>query len=475
MKYDVCVIGSGPGGYVAAIKSAQLGLKTVCVDKDKIGGVCLNTGCIPSKALIAAAHLYDKIGHAGDIGITASKVELDTAKLQTWKQSVVNKLTGGIGLLFKANGVDYVQGNAQFKSTTEILVGKESIQAKYFIVAVGSRPIEIPGFAFDKSNVLSSTEGLEMSNLPKKLLVIGGGYIGLEIGSLYSKFGVEVTICEAAGSLLAGVADPDCVNVVARKLKKSGVKVLLNAKAQSYKKDGGKLQVTVSVDGKNEIIEADKILVTVGRKTNADQINLAQVGVKVDAKGFVTVDKQMRTNVPNIFAIGDVAGQPMLAHKASREALIAAEVISGKNSVMDVKTIPAVIFTDPEIASAGMTVAEAQAKGHEVSVGQFPYAANGRSLSVMESEGFIKIISDKKTGLVLGVHIVGYEASNLISEAALAIEMTATAEDIAGTIHPHPTLGEMMMEAAESAMGHAIHIAPKQSISRSSNGISKSP
>jgi dihydrolipoamide dehydrogenase len=463
---DVCVIGAGPGGYVAAIKLAQLGKKVIVVDREKVGGVCLNCGCIPSKALISAAHFYDKMQHATDMGINAGKTSVDMPKLQEWKQSVVNKLTGGVGQLLKANGCEYIAGAAKFLSPQELEIkmsdgATEKIKATNFVIATGSRPIEIPGFSYDKKNVLSSTEALELSDLPKRLAVIGGGYIGLEIGSFYQKFGVDVTVIEAGKALLAGVVDADCVQVVARKLKKRGVKVLLNAKAQSFKKVGSDLVITLNVEGVEQTVAADKILVTVGRKPNSDQMGLSQIGLKIDKRGFIEVDKQLRTNIPHIYAIGDIAGQPMLAHKASKEGIICAEVIAGHNAVMDVKTVPAVIFTDPEIASAGLTVEEAQAKGFETKVGQFPYVANGRALSMMDSDGFVKIVMDKKTGVVLGVHIVGYEASNLISEAALAIEMGATAEDIASTIHPHPTLPEMLMEAAEAAMGQAIHIMSK--------------
>ncbi|MCC6276784.1 MAG: dihydrolipoyl dehydrogenase [Oligoflexia bacterium] len=464
-QVDLCVIGSGPGGYVAAIKAAQLGKKTLVVEKQTIGGVCLNVGCIPSKALITAAHFLDKMKSASEMGIRIPAVTVDGGQLQTWKQAIVNKLTGGISQLFKANGVESLMGEAKFISPNEVEVktqaGVEKINAKNFIIATGSRPIEIPGFAFDKKYVLSSTEALEISQFNQRVVVIGGGYIGLEIGSFLAKLGTDVTVLEANKAILTGVTDPDCAQVVSRKLKKKNVKLLTEAKAIGFKKQGSDLAVQVQVNGTDQTVLCDKILVTVGRRPNSENLGLEKAGVKTDSKGFIPVNSQMRTNVNHIFAIGDVAGQPMLAHKASREGIVAAEVIAGKNSAMDVKTIPAVVFTDPEIASSGMTEEEAKLKGYETKSGTFPYVANGRALSMMDSDGFIKVIVDKKTDIVLGVHIVGYEASNLISEAALAIEMGATAEDIARTIHPHPTLGEMMMEAAEATTGHAIHIVVK--------------
>lgn len=465
--FDVCVIGAGPGGYVAAIRSAQLGLKTVIVEKEFLGGVCLNVGCIPSKAMISAAHFLHKLQHdASEMGIEVSGVKTNFKKMVSWKQSVCDKMSGGVAQLLKGNQVTVMMGEANFKSASEIEVasssGKQNVSAKNFVLATGSRPIEIPGFQFDEKFVLSSTGALALDEIPKKLAVIGGGYIGLEIGSFLSKLGSEVEIIEAAPSLLAGVADPDCIQVVQRKILKSGVKIRFGAKAKSFEKKGKSLAIKIDVNGKEETVECDKILVTVGRKPNSDKANLKAAGIAVDEKGFVKVNAQRRTTVANIFAIGDVAGQPMLAHKASHEGVLVAEVIAGHNRVYDAKTVPAVIFTDPEIASAGMTESECTAKGFkDLKIGKFPFAANGKAVSLMESEGFVKIIADAKTHVVLGVHIVGPEASNLISEAVLAIEMGARLEDIALTIHPHPTLGETMMEAAEAALGHAIHVIQK--------------
>lgn len=465
--FDVVVIGAGPGGYVAAIRSAQLGLKTACIEREYLGGVCLNVGCIPSKAMISATHFLHKAEHqAADMGIEIKGINVNMKKLKTWKESVSAKMAGGVSQLLKGNGVTVLMGEANFKSPTELVVksnGKEEIiTAKNFIIANGSRPIEIPGFKFDEKDILSSTGALALDEVPGKLVVIGGGYIGLEISGYLSKLGTKVTVVEASSAVLNGVVDPDCAQVVFKKIKKQGVEVLLGAKAKGLKKSGKSFEVTVEVDGKEQTIPADKVLVTVGRKPNSDQMNLAKIGLAIDEKGFIKTDAQRRTNFKNIFAIGDVAGQPMLAHKASYEGVLVAEVIAGHNRVYDAKTVPAVVFTDPEIASAGMMESEAKAKGYnELKVAKFPFAANGRAVSLMETDGFVKMIADAKTDILLGVHIVGPEASNLISEAALAIEMGARLQDLAMTIHPHPTLGETMMESAEATLGHAIHMIQK--------------
>ncbi|MBO9666159.1 MAG: dihydrolipoyl dehydrogenase [Bdellovibrio sp.] len=466
--FDVVVIGAGPGGYVAAIRSAQLGFKTAVIEREFLGGVCLNVGCIPSKAMITATHLLHKAQHNfKDMGLMIKgDINVDMKQLVKWKQSVSDKMSSGVGQLLKGYGVTHIKGDAEFKSSKEISVkssaGTEAITAKYFIVATGSRPIEIPGFKFDEKDICSSTGALAFDEIPKRVAVIGGGYIGLEISSYLRKLGTEVTVIEAMPSLLAGVVDPDCANVVVRKLDKAGVKIMYGAKAKSQKKVKDGYEVTVEIAGKDEVVKCDKILVTVGRRPNGDQANLKAAGIAVDERGFIKVDAQRRTNVQNIFAIGDICGQPMLAHKASHEGVLVAEVISGANRVYDAKTVPAVVFTDPEIASAGMTEAEAKAKGHnDLIIGKFPFGANGRAVSMMETEGFVKMIADAKTHVLLGVHIVGPEASNLISEAVLAIEMGARIEDLALSIHPHPTLGETIMECAEATLGHAIHIIQK--------------
>lgn len=465
-KFDVVVIGSGPGGYVAAIRSAQLGLKTAIVEREALGGVCLNVGCIPSKAMITATHHLHKAQYDfPTMGIITKDIQVDMKKLLAWKNSVCAKMSGGVAQLLKGNQITVIMGDAQFKTAQELTVktksGSETLTAKNFIVASGSRPIEIPGFPFDEKGIVSSTGALDFDSIPKKVVTIGGGYIGLEISSYLRKLGTEVIVVEAQSQLLFGVVDPECAQVVVRKFEKNGGKIMYNAKAKGQKKTAKGYDVTVEVDGKDQVISCDKILVTVGRRPNGDQLGLKNIGIQIDPKGFVQVNAQRRTNLSHIFSIGDIVGQPMLAHKASHEGVLVAEVLAGSNRAYDVKTVPAVVFTDPEIASAGLLESEAKAKGYDLLVSKFPFGANGRAVSMIETEGFVKMIADSKTHLLLGVHIVGPEASNLISEAALAIEMGARLEDVALTIHPHPTLGETMMEAAEATLGHAIHIIQK--------------
>ena len=464
LSFDVVVVGAGPGGYVAAIRASQLGLKVAVIERQYMGGVCLNVGCIPSKAMIAATHFLHKAQHGAEaMGITFKDIQVDLEKMIAWKQTVCDKMAGGVAQLLKGNTVHVIMGEATFHSSTQLKVqtsaGLETVTGKHFIVATGSRPIEIPGFPIDEKNILSSTGALELKTAPKHMVVIGGGYIGLEISGFMSKLGTKVTVLEAGSAVLNGVVDPECAQVVARKLTKQGVEIMTNVKAKSQIKKGSGFEVTVEKDGRESKIQCNQILVTVGRRPNSDQANLRGIGLHIDEKGFVKVDAHRRTNIPHIFAIGDVACQPMLAHKASYEGVLVAEVIGGKNRAYDVKTVPAVVFTDPEIASAGLMEAEAKAQGHtDLLISKFPFAANGRAVSLMETDGFVKMIADAKTHVLLGVHIVGPEASNLISEAALAIEMGARLEDVALTIHPHPTLGETMMEAAEATLGHAIHI-----------------
>lgn len=465
LRYDAVVIGAGPGGYPTAIRLGQLKVKTAIIEREYMGGVCLNVGCIPSKAVIHAAKTFEKIGHADELGITVGKPSIDMTKLQSWKGGVVNKLTTGVRGLLKGNGVDVIDGAATLGKpgldghviTVTGPKGPQTIIAKSVVLATGSRPFEIPGFKTDQKRILDSTGALALDRVPARMVVIGGGYIGLELGMVYAKLGSKVTVVEALPSILASM-DKDCVAVVARKLKKMGVEVMTETKAKSWEDKGDRAVLTVEKGGQLATIDADVILVSVGRKPNSDTAGLAEAGVAIGKGGFVTVDAQLRTNVPGVYAIGDLIGGMMLAHKATKEGEVVAEIIAGHKAAVDVRTIPAVVFTDPEIASAGLTEDEAKAKGATVKVGKFPFAALGRALSVNDTEGFCKVVMDAKTEEVLGVHIVGNGASDLISEAALAIEMGAVAQDLNLTVHPHPTLSEAVREAAAAALGEAVHI-----------------
>ncbi|MDR3606502.1 MAG: dihydrolipoyl dehydrogenase [Oligoflexia bacterium] len=465
---DVVVIGAGPAGYPCAIRLAQLGKKVTVIEKAEVGGVCLNRGCIPSKALIHAGKTFEGLNHLDTMGIenAGAKPKINMPKLIAWKETVVKKLTGGVSGLLKANGCTVIAGDAKFTSpkTLEVKAGNDTIQLTFnqCVIATGSRPAKLPGFEVDQKRIIDSTGALSLEQLPKTMLCIGGGYIGLELGTFYSKAGTKVTVVEAFPTLLGSI-DPDLTRVVAKKLDKSGVAVHLKTSVKGCKVTSKGVEVTLQPEGAAARTETfDTVLVTIGRTPNNENLGLDKAGVKLDSKGFIPVDAQRRTNVANIYAIGDIAGQPLLAHKGTKEGLVAAEAIAGKKVAYDVVAIPAVVFTDPEIATVGMTEAEAKAKGIAVKVGQFPYAANGRALSVGEPDGMAKIVGDAKTGRLLGVHIVGAEASNLISEAALALEMGAAVEDLALTVHPHPTLPEILMEGAEVALGHPIHVFTKR-------------
>lgn len=457
-EIDVLVIGAGPGGYVAAIRAAQIGKSVTVVDRSEVGGVCLNRGCIPSKALISAAHQYESAKHSGDFGILADNVRVDFAKVQAWKNSVVSKLTGGVSTLLKGNKVQVISGEVLFINENEVRVvdGYESTRYKFnhCIIAAGSRPVELKAFPFG-GRILSSTEALQLQEIPKSLIVIGGGYIGVELGQTYAKFGTQVTILEGSDQILPGF-EKELTQIVARKLKKNGVTVHTNALAQQSVQTENDVSVTYTVGGEQKQVSAEYVLVTVGRRPNTDELGLDVLNLNITDRGYIEVDRQCRTNIPHLYAIGDLVAGPALAHKASYEGKVAAEAIAGQPSAVDYKAIPAVIFSDPEIASVGLTEGEAKNQGHKVSAGKFPFAANGRALSLNAAEGFVKVVADEN-GLVLGVQIVGPEASNLIAELGLAIEMGATLEDIALTIHAHPTLGEIVMEAAEGALGHGIH------------------
>jgi dihydrolipoamide dehydrogenase len=464
-SYDAVVIGGGPGGYTCGIRLAQLKVKTLVIEKEEFGGVCLNWGCIPSKALIANAHTWEKIKHGPSTGITVSDPKLDVGKMQDWKNGIVKKLTGGIRQLIKANGGEHMYGTARItgKNTIEVTTRegtKEVIEAKNIVIATGSSTIEIPTFKFDGKTIIGAREAVSLPEVPKRLLVIGGGVIGLELGCVYQAFGAQLTVVEATPGLLPGI-DPDCTAVLERRMTKKGAKILKGAKAMGYERTATGVAVKLDVGGKTEIVETDVVLVSVGMRPNGRGLGLEEIGVKVDERGYVPSDKHCRTNVPNIYSIGDVSQPPLLAHKAVKEGEIAAEVIGGHKAERDWVSIAGAIFTDPEIASVGMTEAQAKEKGIEVRVGKMPFAASGRAMAVQETDGFIKTVIDAKTHQVLGVHIVGPSASDLISEGALALEMAAFAEDMALTIHPHPTLGEAMMISAQHSIGVAVDIMNK--------------
>ena len=461
-EIDVFVVGAGPGGYVAAIRAAQLGKSVVVAERRELGGVCLNEGCIPSKALIEAAHRFEQMKHASAIGIAAGDVSVDFAKVQEWKNGIVRKQAGGVASLLKGNKVRVVKGEAFFNGPDTATISPENEDAapvrfrfRHAIIATGSRPVELPGFPFG-GRILSSTEALRLDEVPRRLAVVGGGYVGVELGQTFAKFGAEVTILEARSAILPEFED-EATRWVVRGLRKNGVRILTGVKAKEARQDENGVTVVYEEGGEEKQLVADYVLVTVGRRPNTEGIGLEGIGVRRDARGLIEVDGQCRTSVPHLFAIGDVVAGPALAHKASYEGKVAAEAIAGLPSRVDYRAIPAVVFSDPEIASVGLTETEAKAQGLDVAVGRFSYGANGRAQTLDAGEGFVKVIARKPDGVVVGAQIVGAEASNLISEFALAIEMGATLEDVALTIHPHPTLGEMAMEAAEGALGRPIH------------------
>ncbi len=460
----VVVIGSGPAGYVCAIRLAQLGQQVTVIEKEQVGGTCLNVGCIPSKALIAAGSLMERIGEANKMGIQVDTPSLDLPKLIEWKQGIVGKLVGGVSGLLKNHKCTVINGTAKLASKTSVEVtnkdGKQTIKCDDIVIATGSVPIAIPGFDFDEKDVWSSTGGLSPDRIPEHIVVIGGGYIGLELGFMYRKLGSKVTVLEATKGALPG-QDLDCVKVIERSLKKRKIKLMTETFALGYEKKGKKTIVKVKTKKGEETVECDQILSTVGRRPYSEGLGLENAGLKLGERGFLEVDDQLRTSVPNIYAIGDIAGQPMLAHKGSKEGQIAAAVIAGQPDRMDVRCIPAVIFTAPEMASVGETEEQLKERGVKFNVGKFPFAASGRAMSLMETEGFVKILADAKTDELLGVHMVGPEVTELIAEAALAIEMGATAEDMGRTIHAHPTLPEAVMEAAEAVHKLAVHIFQK--------------
>ncbi|GEN30575.1 dihydrolipoamide dehydrogenase [Cerasibacillus quisquiliarum] len=460
IEVDTLVVGAGPGGYVAAIRAAQMGQKVTIVEKDALGGTCLNVGCIPSKALIQAGHTAQQAQGNSELGITTETVSVDFSKVQEWKENIVNRLTSGVQGLLKGNKVDIVKGEVYFvdDKTVRVMDDKNSQTYKFnnCIIATGSRPIEIPGFKFSE-RVLDSTGALALKEIPKKMVVIGGGYIGTELSSAFANFGTEITILEGTKNILGGF-EKQMSQLVKKRLTKKGASIITEAMAKGVEETKDGVKVTYEVKGEEETVEADYVLVTVGRRPNTDELGLEQVGIELDDRGLVKIDKQCRTNVSNIYAIGDIVAGPPLAHKASYEGKVAAEAISGEKSAIDYLAMPAVVFSDPELASVGYTEKEAKEAGIDAKASKFPFAANGRALSMNSTDGFLKLVTRKEDGLVIGAQIAGPNASDMIAELGLAVEAGMTAEDIALTIHAHPTLGEIAMEAADIAIGKPTHM-----------------
>ena len=465
---QVAVVGGGPGGYTAAIRCAQLGKKTLLIEKEFLGGTCLNIGCIPSKALISAAGLVHKLKGAELIGISAAPVQVDLPRLQEWKNSIVSKLTGGIGQLCRGNGVEIILGAARFRDPHTLLVetpeGREEVAAETVILATGSVSATISGFPCDEKHILSSTGALALNRLPARMIVLGGGYIGLELGMAYARLGTQVVIVEMMKQLLPG-ADLEASRLLTQQARKLGMEVYLDSKADQLEFSGSEVKLFIETAGERRPFQADAVLVAVGRRPNTEGLDLNQAGVQLLPSGFVRVNTDtLQTTAAHVYAIGDVIGNPMLAHKASREAEVAANIINGKPAAMNYRCIPAVVFSDPEIASVGLTLEEARQAGYDPDVAKFPMTACGRAMTLREPDGFVKITFDKARGKILGVVTVGAEASELIAEAALAIEKDLTVTDIAHTVHAHPTLAETLMEAAKLAIGEPIHLLPRRRI-----------
>ncbi len=462
---QVVVVGAGPGGYLAAIRLAQLKKDVILVESSpSLGGVCLNEGCIPSKALIHAADLIENAKNAGTMGLSIKVESVDMEKLAAWKDAIVKKLTGGVKMLAASNGAEVIHGKAKFLSNRKLEVQGESgaqlIEFEQAVIATGSLPFFPPGMEPDGQHVIGAREALSLNEVPKRLVVIGGGYIGLELGTVYAKLGSDVDLIEFFPKLLSQ-HDPEVGEALTRRIKSLGVKLHLGSKATKIER-GPTTRVTIEDnEGKESVLEADKVLISIGRLPATRELGLKEAGVQADAKGFIKVDSRMETSAPGIFAVGDVVGGPLLAHKAYREAKVAAEVIAKRPSAFDNVVIPAVIYTDPEIAWAGLSEAEAKQQGYEVVTGTFPFKASGRAMTLNAAEGFVKTVADAKTKRILGVHIVGAEASEMISEAALAIEMGAFLDDLAQTIHPHPTMSEGLLESVDAALGEAIHVINK--------------
>jgi dihydrolipoamide dehydrogenase len=463
--YDFVVIGSGPGGYVCAIRAAQLGFKTACIEKrETLGGTCLNIGCIPSKALLAASEKYEEAReHLGAFGVKVGEVSLDLAAMQGHKDKVVKANVDGVAYLFKKSKIDWIKGTASFTGPNTLSVagadGASTVTAKTIVIATGSDVMPLPGITIDEKKIVSSTGALALSSVPKKLVVIGGGYIGLEMGSVWQRLGAEVLVVEFLDRILPGM-DGEVSKQMQRILQKQGMSFRLSTKVTSAKpgKSGVTLTVESAKGGDTETLEADVVLVSVGRRPYTEGLALDKAGVALDERGRIKTDAHFATNVPGVYAIGDAIAGPMLAHKAEDEGVAVAEIVAGQKGHVDYDTVPGVVYTWPEAASVGKTEEQLKESGVAYKVGKFPFTANGRARAMNATDGFVKILADAQTDRVLGVHIIGAEAGTLIAEVVLAMEFGASAEDIGRTCHAHPTLEEAVKEAALAVDGRPIHI-----------------
>jgi len=460
-SYDVIVIGSGPGGYVCAIRCAQLGLKTACVEKrDTLGGTCLNIGCIPSKALLHASERFDEAQHhLKDFGVQVSGVKLDLKGMMKHKDDVVTANTQGIEFLFKKNKIDWLKGAGKVTTKGEVTVGKDKYDAKHIIIATGSDVVSLPGIEIDEKQIVSSEGALALPKVPKSMVVIGGGVIGLELGCVWKRLGADVTVVEYLDRLLPGM-DAEVSKEALKILKKQGLNFKLSTKILNAKagKSGVELEMEPAKGGDKEKLKADIVLVAVGRKAYTEALGLDSVGVETDDRGRIKTDKTFKTNVDGIYAIGDVIAGPMLAHKAEEEGVVLAEMIAGQSGHIDYNLVPGVVYTWPEVAQVGKTEEQLKDEGVKYKVGKFPFMANGRARAMNATDGFVKILADARTDTVLGCHIIGPEAGTLIAEVAAVMEFGGSAEDIARTCHAHPTLEEAVKEAALAVDGRPLHI-----------------
>lgn len=462
---EVAIIGGGPAGYVCAIRAAQLGKQVTVIEREGLGGLCLFHGCIPSKALIHASNQVRSIKEMEQMGISAALNSVNAPKLQEWKAGVITRLNNGVKLLFSKLGIQTIVGTAFFQAPKRLgIVAEHGMGAMEFeecVIATGSTPRSLPGLEFNSKTIISSREVLSLQEIPSRMGVVGGGYIGVELGTAYAKLGSKVTVIEKGGKILPSIEE-SASEIVFKRMQELGIDFCLNSSQESVVQQDGRIRITISSPDKGrQELEFDKVLVAVGHKPSTEGLKLENVGVQLTEQGFVKVDSKRRTTAPGIYAIGDVAGHPMLAHKASREGKVVAEIIAGKDVEYDNKVVPAVIFSDPEVASVGLQEGEAQRQGVEVMVGVFNMRGLGRSLTVNRPHGFVKLIADAHTQAVLGALVVGEQASDLIAEIALAIESGLLLEDIAYTIHSHPTFAEAIEEAAEAALGKAIHVPKK--------------